>query len=268
MKSPELPQLSRMGSSNLAFALLFLPSDRRSAAMAFYRFCRAMDDIADDPSLEANEKIRRLSAWSDAVESGLPSELEAIVSQYGIDRRLLLEIISGCASDVFPQRFASILELERYCWRVACAVGLVSIKIFGCRDSQSEEFAMHLGHALQMVNILRDIGEDARMGRIYLPIEDLARFGVQEQDILDLRSGHAFLALLRHEASRARARFAAAIPPDRDFHSLRPARIMRAVYQKILDRMEREGFPVFEKRIGLGLHEKFMAVSSVLLGRE
>jgi phytoene synthase len=146
--------------------------------------------------------------------------------------------------------------LEQYCWRVAAAVGLVSIKIFGCRDPASETYAIHLGHALQLTNILRDIREDALQGRIYLPLDDLARFGIDENEILNLQPSPAFTALLRHQAGRARVRFAAAIPPRVDFKPLLPARIMGAVYQRILDKMERENFPVLHKRINLSNREK------------
>ena len=130
-------------------------------------------------------------------------------------------------------------------------MALVSINFFGCHDPHSETYAVHLGHALQLTNILRDIGEDASRGRIYLPQEDLARFGVNEEEVLNLQEGAGFKALKRHEAAQARARFAAAIPPRADFKSLLPTPIMSAVYQKILDRIEREKFSVLQNRISL-----------------
>lgn len=267
MSALELLPASSANSSNLAFALLSLPRARRADAMLFYRFCRTVDDIADRPDLESREKHERLDAWLDAVGNGLPPDLEKLVSRHSIDRSLLAEIIRGCASDIEPHRFATLADLELYCWRVACAVGLVSIKIFGCSDSRSESYAVHLGHALQLTNILRDIGEDAGQGRIYLPLEDLARFGVGKEEILKRQAGPRFHDLLRHVAARARARFAAAIPPSGDFRPLLPARIMSAVYQKILDRMERENFPVLQKRIALNKHEKLTSMLGALLGR-
>jgi phytoene synthase len=256
MKPLELLPASSAKSSNLAFALLCLPPSRRSDAMLFYRFCRTVDDIADQPSLAIGEKHDLLEAWLQAVEHGLLPDLERLIVRHGIDRSLFAEIIKGCASDIEPRRFPALADLELYCWRVACAVGLVSIKIFGCRDPRSETYAVHLGHALQLTNILRDTGEDAADGRIYLPQNDMARFSVSEEEILNRRPSARFKALMRHEAAQARARFAAAVPPQADFKSLLPARIMCAVYQKILDRIEREDFPVLQKRISLSRREK------------
>jgi phytoene synthase len=256
MSALELLPASSAKSSNLAFALLCLPPARRADALLFYRFCRTVDDIADQAGLTNQEKHDRLDAWLDAVENGLPSDLEHLVLRHSIDRSLLAEIVRGCASDIEPRRFAALADLELYCWRVACAVGLVSIKIFGYRDPRSETYAVHLGHALQLTNILRDTGEDAANGRIYLPQDDMARFGVSEEDILNRRPSARFKALMRHETAQARARFAAALPPRADFKSLLPARIMCAVYQKILDRIERKDFPVLQKRISLSRREK------------
>ena len=256
MKPLELLPASSAKSSNLAFALLCLPPTRRSDAMLFYRFCRTVDDIADQTSLAVGDKRKQLEAWLQAVEHGLPPDLERLIVRHCIERSLFAEIVKGCASDVEPRRFSTLADLELYCWRVACAVGLVSIKIFGCRDPRSETYAVHLGHALQLTNILRDTGEDAADGRFYFPQDDMARFGVSEGDILNRRPSDRFKALMRHEAAQARARFAAAVPPQADFKSLLPARIMCAVYQKILDRIEREDFPVLQKRISLSRREK------------
>lgn len=267
MSMLELLPASRAKSSNLAFALLCLPRGRRADAVLFYRFCQTIDDIADRPDFSAADKHARLDAWLDAIEHGLPSPLEDLLSRHAIDRTLLAEIVAGCASDIEPRRFDTLADLERYCWRVACAVGLVSIKIFGCRDSRSEAYAVHLGHALQLTNILRDIGDDARQGRIYLPLEDLARFQVGEEEILRLKPGPGFLGLMRHTASRARLRYAAAVPPGGDFRPLLPARIMGAVYQKILDRLETESFPVFQKRTGLSWLAKLACIRGAWLGR-
>jgi phytoene synthase len=243
MSGLELLPESSAKDSNLAFALFWLQRARRQDAMLFYRFCRTIDDIADQPETSAEEKRQRLQAWLDAAESRLPANLESLITRHKIDRSLLGEIIKGCASDIEPRRFTSLADLEKYCWQVACAVGLVSIRIFGCRDSASEAYAVHLGHALQLTNILRDMGEDAAQGRIYLPLNDIARFGICEGDILERREGPQFTALLRHTATLARARFAAAQPPAEDFRRLLPARIMGTVYESILDRMEREDFP-------------------------
>jgi phytoene synthase len=260
-----IPVLRSAGPSNLAFALQFLPGGRKKDALIFYRFCRTIDDIADNAAVPLPERERGLLEWREAIENQRHGDLERLIETHGIDRRLLLEILEGCASDARPVRFQSIAELEIYCWRVACAVGLVSIRIFGCRDPRSDTYATHLGHALQLVNILRDVGEDARQGRIYLPLEDLARFGVEEREILDARPGAGFSRLMAFEAGRARMRFAAALPPREDSRALRPARVMARVYRAILDKLERERFPVFDRVIRLGRLEKLMAAAAGLM---
>jgi phytoene synthase len=260
------PILQSAGPSNLAFALRFLPNGRRRDAMVFYRFCRTIDDIADNPAKPLPKRESGLREWREAIENRRHAELERLMETHGIDRGLLLEILEGCASDLRTQRFPTIAELEAYCWRVACAVGLVSIRIFGCRDSRSETYATHLGHALQLVNILRDVGTDARQGRIYLPLEDLMRFGVEEREILEAKPGPGFPRLMAFEAGRARIRFAAAVPPDADFRALRPARVMASVYKAVLEKLERGRFPVFDRVVRLGRLEKVLAALAGLRG--
>ena len=250
-------------ASHLAFALLWLPKQRRKDALVFYRFCRAVDDLADEPGPSPEEKQLLLDEWLAAIPGNLPAELEEVVIRHGIDRSLLEEIVRGCAMDIQPARYPTLAALEQYCWRVACAVGLVSIRIFGCVDPQSRDYAVNLGHALQLTNILRDVAEDARGGRIYLPEEDLKRFGVNEEELLAGRPGPGFLPLMRFEAGRARSRFAAAIPPEADVHALLSSEIMRALYAKILSRLETTGFPVFQSRVRLGKLEKLAVAVSV-----
>ena len=169
--------------------------------------------------------------------------------------------------DIEPRRYATFAELEDYCWCVACAVGLVSIRIFGCTDPASETYAVHLGHALQLTNILRDVGDDARQGRIYLPLEALDRHGVSIDEILEQRPGMGFLPLMRSGAARARSRFAAAEAPKNDFSALLPARIMRAVYEKILRRLENTRFPVFQSHCRVNMIEKLAVAARVSLQR-
>jgi len=263
----QTPLLPEPGSSNLAFALYFLPKKRRQDAMLFYRFCRAIDDIADDETLDSGDRERRLEDWRSAIEQRRHVDLELLLERYSLERNLLLEILQGCASDIPLRRFATITDLEAYCWQVACVPGLVSIRIFGCESPQSEAYAMHLGHALQLTNILRDVGEDARRGRIYLPLEDLARFGLTEREILDAKPGPEFQRLMRFEAGRAATRFAAAVPPGEDFKALLAARAMARVYRHILSKLELERFPVFHRRISLGYFEKAASASAALAER-
>ena len=263
MKAPEFPPMKGLASSHLAFALFWLPTERRRDALLFYRFCRTIDDIADDPKRSTDEKRRLLDAWLEAEK--WPPELESLLQRHTIDRSLLQAVVRGCAMDIEPRHYSTFTELEEYCWCVACAVGLVSIRIFGCSDPASENYATHLGYALQWTNILRDVGEDARQGRIYLPLEAMDRHNVTAKEILDQSPGMGFLPLMRTGAARARSHFASAEAPKRDFSALLPARIMRAVYEKILSRLERDGFPVFQSRHRLHALEKLAIAVRVSL---
>lgn len=262
MSAPNLQLAAPAGAqkSNLAYALGCLPPARRHDALVFYDFCRAVDDIADDPERSSQNKRELLELWRMCLTRGenLPEALVAVLARHGIDRQLLVELVRGVESDVEPTRFQTYEDLRAYCWQVASAVGLVSIKIFGCKNPASATYAELLGYALQMTNILRDVAEDAAVGRIYLPIEDLRKFEVSESSLLAKKPSGDFGALMRFEAVRARSLFAAArqaLPPD-DANALKPAELMRAIYERILSRMEADNFRVFEKRYRLSRVEK------------
>lgn len=250
-------QITRRAKSNLAFALRILPRERRDDAVVFYAFCRTLDDLADAPGIPADERSASLEAWQHGLEHGFenPTELQrdiiALRERLAIPNELLIAIIEGCRMDLEPRRFQTWNDLSDYIWKVACAVGLVSIRIFGCADPSAERYAVALGHALQLTNILRDIREDyGNGGRIYLPLEDLARFGCTEADLAACLRNEHFLALMNFEAERADAHFqqAEALLPAADRKALAPARIMAAIYQELLSQMRGDGFRVFEKR--------------------
>ena len=253
-------------ASNLAFALLVLPRDRRADALTFYRFCRLLDDIADSPALEPGEKSRALDAWAAAIAGDLPSELDGVVRRHGVDRALLGEILAGVRADLTVTRYATFADARAYCWRVASAVGLVSIRIFGCQDPASAAYAENLGLALQWTNILRDIGEDAANGRIYLPQDELARFGVEETSLLAGRPGGDWPGFLAFQAARAESLFAAVRVPARDRSALRAAEIMRAIYATLLARMRRDGFRVFDRRYRIPRAGKLLIAARVWAG--
>jgi phytoene synthase len=254
-------------ASNLAFALRILPAPRRRDALVFYRFCRTLDDIADSTELPGEERTAALAAWQKALsgESELPSDLADVVDRNQIDRQLLLEILAGVRSDLTVNRYATFEDARQYCWRVASAVGLASIRIFGCTRPESETYAENLGLALQWTNILRDVGEDAANGRIYLPIEDLHRFEVSEDDLFARRDSKKFQRLMSFETGRAREFFTKALhsltPADRT--ALIPAEIMRAIYERLLTRMEADHFQVFRHRYRVSRIEKLWLASKV-----
>ncbi|HSP41704.1 MAG TPA: squalene/phytoene synthase family protein [Luteolibacter sp.] len=253
----EATQITRRARSNLAFALRVLPRDRRDDAVVFYAFCRTLDDLADEPGIPSADRRRKLEAWKHGLERGfqapdsLQREVLALRDRRQIPTELLTAIVDGCLMDLEPRRFPTWDDLDGYIWKVACAVGLVSIRIFGCTDPASENYAIALGRALQLTNILRDVGEDfANGGRIYLPLEEMARHGCNQEALAQGKRDAAFLALMNHVAERADGHFreVADVLPAADRRALAPARIMAEIYQTLLGTMRRDGFRVFEQR--------------------
>lgn len=269
-------EITRKAKSNLAFALNILPRERRDDMVVFYAFCRTMDDLADDAGVPDDQRARSLDAWKNGLLHGFhaPDEFQqevvALRDRRQIPTDLLVAIIDGCRMDLQPQRFQTWDELSGYIWKVACAVGLVSIRIFGCVDPASERYAVALGHALQLTNILRDIAEDLTNGRrIYLPMADLARFQYTEQDLINRVRDDRFLALMASEAARAEDyyREAEAALPAADRAALLPARIMGEIYHLLLVKMRDDHFHVFERRYRVSKARKLAILSRHLIAR-
>lgn len=269
-------EITRKAKSNLAFALNILPRERRDDMVVFYAFCRVMDDLADDPGMPAEERAARLNAWKQGIESGFenPGEFEREVislrDRHSIPNELLIAIIEGCKMDLHPQRFGTWEDLSGYTWKVACAVGLVSIRLFGCKDPGSERYAVALGHALQLTNILRDVAEDlANEVRIYLPLADLARFQYTERDLIGRVYDGRFLAMMAWQAERAEAfyREAEECLPAADRAALVPARIMGEIYRTVLKKMRDDHFRVFTKRYSISKARKLAILSKHLIAR-
>ncbi len=267
-------EITQRARSNLAFALLSLPVERRRDMVSFYAFCRVVDDIADDDSAPESARRERLCEWRAAVASQtrgvdpLLDEVLALAPKYDFDPALLIEIIDGVASDLGRTRFETYDELLKYCYQVASAVGLVSIRIFGHRHPGTRDYAVHLGYALQLTNILRDVGQDAReTGRIYLPLEDLRACGVSEQQILERRHDARFVALMEKQYERAKAFYEQAERelPGEDRQSMVAAEMMAQIYFEILEKLKRHDFHVFERRLGLHPLRKGLILLGYLL---
>ncbi len=263
-------EITRQAKSNLAFALQILPKERRDGMVTFYAFCRVVDDLADDPDRPIAEREEGLMAWKAGLEGGFPSpdplqaEVAALMERHSIPPHLLTAIIDGCLMDLRPQRFGTWDDLSQYTYKVACAVGLASLKVFGAEHPDSERYAVALGHALQLTNILRDVGEDLSNGvRIYLPLADLARFQYTERDLIGRVHDGRFVALMNFEADRAATFYREAVEamPKSDAKALLPAEIMRSIYQTLLEKMQRGGFKVFDRRYSLSKARK-MAIFS------
>jgi len=268
-------EITRRAKSNLAFALNILPKERRDDMVVFYAFCRRMDDLADAPGLPLEQRQAALESWKAGLSNGFacPDEFQQEVlglrERHQLPTPLLIAIIDGCLMDLQPQRFQTWDDLTKYIWQVAGAVGLISIRLFGCIDPASEHYAITLGQALQLTNILRDISEDLTNGpRIYLPLADLARFDYTEADLLGRVCDARFLALMAHESERADGLFleAAACLPAADLSALLPARIMAEIYQALLHQMRGGGFRVFETRYRVSTARKLTIFSKHLFG--
>jgi 15-cis-phytoene synthase len=259
--------LTRRSRSNFYYAFLTLPRRRRDALYAVYAFCRTVDDAADlghDPAAQRAELRRWRQDVARCFQPGPPPEhpiarqLGSAVAAYPIPRAALEAIIDGCEMDLERVRYETAEDLYPYCYRVASAVGLCCIEIFGYTDPRAREYAVHLGTALQLTNIMRDVGADARAGRVYVPQEDLRKFGVSEQELIDGHYGEPFVRLMAHQAARARQFYAAARAayPRADARSLVAAEIMGRIYHALLDEIERRRYRVFGERITVPARRK------------
>ncbi len=254
---------ARSGSS-FYYAFLFLPARRRGAITAFYAFCREVDDVVDEVS-DPSVASAKLAWWRQEVArafSGTPEHpvmkaLMPLVEDFGIERRHLDGVIDGCEIDLIQSRFLDYPGLQRYCHLVAGLVGEVACNIFGRRSEATVSYAHRLGLAMQLTNIIRDVGDDARRGRIYLPMSELAQFGVKAQELLVRHApwgySERFDALMRHQARRAHALYdeALALLPDEDRITQKPGLMMAEIYRTLLREIERGGFRVLHQRISL-----------------
>ena len=246
--------------SSFYYSFRFLPPERRRAITALYAYCREVDDIADEVE-DVNVARAKLGWWRAEVASlfaGHPTHpvtkaLQPAIFQFGVDESRLNEIIDGMEMDLSRRRYQDFASLKLYCHRVAGVVGQLSASIFGFSNPLTLVYAENLGLAFQMTNIIRDVGEDARRDRIYLPQEDLQKFGVTNAEILDCKHSPAFEHLMAFQCARAKslysAAFAALMPEDR--RPQRPGLIMSAIYRTLLDELERDGFRVLTHRTSL-----------------
>jgi phytoene synthase len=247
------------------YSFLVLPADKRRAIVAVWDFCRAVDDAVDEaPAAKSAAEVAR---WRDEVarcfDGAAPTTpqgraLQPLIRQFDLPRSAFEALVEGVEMDLHGRRYRTFEELYEYCIRVASAVGLMCVQIFGCQEAASRQYAIDLGVALQLTNILRDVPGDLERGRVYLPLQDMAQFGVTEADLgaEAIHSGHGvqspkIKALLAYEADRARGYYARADAelPRRDARRLVAARIMGNIYRGILDRIERGGYDVFSSVI-------------------
>jgi phytoene synthase len=257
-------QKAAQSGSSFYYSFLFLPPERRRAITAFYAFCREVDDVVDEVSDPGLARIK-LDWWREQVKLLSHGDAQHPVMQSlrafqqhetmrdVITSSRLMSIIDGMQMDLDQTRYLDYAGLQRYCHHVAGVVGMVAAGIFGMTSDATLKYADKLGLAFQLTNIIRDVGEDARIGRVYLPANEMQDFGVKAADILAGKSTPEFRALMHFQSQRARGVYAEALAllPPQDLRAQRPGLIMAAIYHTLLDEIERADFPVLESRVSL-----------------
>ena len=253
-------QKAAQSGSSFYYSFLFLPSERRRAITALYAFCREVDDVADEVT-DVGLARTKLAWWRTEVANlfaGHPQHpvtraLAAFIAPYGLQAASFNEIIDGMEMDLVYHRYPDFDSLRLYCHRVAGVVGELSASIFGYREASTLDYAENLGIAFQLTNIIRDVGEDARRDRVYLPADELARFGLTVEDILARRGGEPFVQLMQFQAARAQSyydlAFSKLAPEDR--RNQRAGLIMAAIYRTLLNEITTDRFQVLEQRVAL-----------------
>ena len=259
-------QKAAASGSSFYYAFLFLPPERRRAITALYAFCREVDDVVDETA-ELQIAAAKLAWWRAEVANlyaGNPQHpvtkaLLPFIEKFSLSKQNLGEIIDGMEMDLTQTRYLDWPGLERYCYRVAGVVGLLAAGIFGYRDPRTLQYAKDLGIAFQLTNIIRDVGEDARKGRVYLPMDELQRFDAPAADILNARETPQFKALMQFQHARAQSYYDKAMAelPAHDRRAQRPGLIMAAIYRALLEEIERDGFRVLTQRTSLTPLRKF-----------
>ena len=272
LKRPSALSMARKSKSNFFLSFLFLGKKQRDAISAVYAFLHVVDDAVD---LGGERGAEGLAMWRkelDLCYEGNPSSsigqnLAAAIQGFTLPKETFLKVLEGIAMDLKPARYKSFEDLAAYCDRVAGAVGLLCVRIFGRDDESGRDYALNLGRALQLTNILRDVGEDAKAGKIYLPAEDMARFHVAERDLLSGMATPGLMDLLHVEASRARSFFQQAERLARESgpRSLLAGEIMRVTYQTLLNRVEKAGLEVMDRKVRLSLAVRAFATLRALI---
>ncbi len=271
---PSSAEITQKAKSNLAFALRCVPAERRRHLVSFYAFCRVIDDLADDLELPIGKKKEGLAGWRAIFDQGevnpslgleeLQREVLEVRDLYEIPSEYFTNVIEGCQMDLQPQRFGTWPDLQEYTYRVASSVGLVCLPLFGADSQRAHDYAVTLGHALQLTNILRDIAEDLSNGaRIYVPLHDLGRFTYTERDLIGRVHDGRFLAFMSYQADRCEELYqkASELLPREDYKALLAPRVMHRIYHTLLKKMRADQFRVFDRRYRLSkLHKLSLLV--------
>jgi phytoene synthase len=269
-------QVVRRSASSFAAAFWMFSVPKRRAIHAVYAFCRLADDIADEPSVRG-DRGQLLERWRDELRSAYRGKAvspvgvalgDAIV-RFQLPEELFLELLRGIESDLTGEPVETFEDLRRYCYRVASTVGLLIVRILGFRDPRSLDYAESMGIAVQLTNVLRDVGGDVASGRVYLPREDLERIGIDPEKVEQARGSEELRLLMALYAERARIFYerAARLLPQKDRRTLRPAEAMGGIYRTLLEELQRRGFPCSEEPVKLSKARRLMIATSAWLGR-
>jgi phytoene synthase len=273
----ECADITRRSGSSFASAFWMLPKKKRNALHAIYAFCRLADDIADDPKI-AGDRATLLARWRAELDDAFRGRaqhavgiaLTDAIAAYRFPQQVFVDLLDGVEFDLAEQPIESFDDLRLYCYRVASTVGLLVVRILGFQNPRSLEFAETLGIAVQLTNVLRDVGDDASEGRIYLPSDELDRFGVSAESILAREMSDELQLLLSFNAKRALSYYenAERLLPDEDRRALRPATAMGRIYRALLDELIERGFPCFEQPVRISKPRRVAIAAKVWMGMQ
>lgn len=272
----EEKEITKQSKSNFLYSFSLLPKEKNEAINTVYAFCRKTDDIVDNENESLEKKYSRINEWRNEFEKALISgdskysllnNVNLIIKKFSIPVEPFFDLIQGMEMDLKKNRYNTFTELMDYCFNVASTVGLMSIEIFGYNNPRTKDFAINLGIALQLTNILRDIKTDAQHGRIYIPLEDLRRFNYSENDLLSFRYNDDFIKLMKHECERARYFYDEANRSlsKEDKGLMFAARIMEHIYFRVLKKIEKRNYNVFEKKVRVSNLKKIFITAGVYI---
>jgi len=276
MSDNEQKKITKKSKSNFLYSFILLPKEKNDAINTVYAFCRKTDDIVDDECESSERKYSRIVEWRNELEKALANgnskfsllnKVNIVVRKFNIPVEPFFDLIKGMEADLKKNRYNTFGELMDYCFNVASTVGLMCIEIFGYNNVKTKDFAINLGIALQLTNILRDIKTDAKHGRIYIPLEDLKRFNYHEEDLLNNRYNDDFIKLMKYECERARYFYDEANKSltKEDKGLMFAARIMEHIYFRVLKKIERKNYNVFERKVRVSNFKKIFITAGVYL---